>query len=209
MRRVTPILPLIACIPAALLAAGSAHAGPELRKSDVKNVVMDAMPDIRRCGMDLKGETVTVKWRIEQQGNVTNVQVAGRHANDDVGKCLKREVSQLRFGHSIKSTPVAFPFKLGTLKKDEKPPPASSGALTKKDLDGLLEIVEGDLKKCGDGVASTRFTIKPSGQVRDVKVSDVDDKTEDCVKRKVSRLRFPPPSKPTEVRRSFSLDDAT
>jgi hypothetical protein len=206
MRHVTPILLLIACAPIGLLATG-ANAGPELKKSDVKNVVMDAMPDIRRCGMDLKGETVTVKWVIEPEGNVTDVAVQGKRANDDIGRCLKRQVSQLRFGHSVKNTPVAFPFKLGTIKKDEKPPAASNGTLSKKDLDGLLEIVEGDLKKCGDGVANTRFTIKPSGQVRDVKVTDVDQKTEDCVTRKVSRLRFPPPTKPTEVRRSFTLSE--
>lgn len=206
MRHVTPILLLIACAPAGLL-AGEVNAGPELKKSDVKNIVMDAMPDIRRCGMDLKGETVVVKWRIEPEGNVSDVSVQGKHASDDVGRCLRREVGQLRFGHSIKSTPVAFPFKLGTIKKDEKPPAASNGTLSKKDLDGLLEIVEGDLKKCGDGVANTRFMIKPSGQVRDVKVTDVDEKTESCVKSKVSRLRFPPPTKPTEVRRSFSLNE--
>lgn len=206
MRHVTPILLLIACVPAGFV-AGAAHAGPELKKSDVKNVVMDSMPDIRRCGMDLKGETVTVKWVIEPEGNVTDVAVQGKRANDEIGRCLKKQVSELRFGHSIKSTPVAFPFKLGTIKKDEKPPAASNGTLSKKDLDGLLEIVEGDLKKCGDGVAQTRFTIKPSGQVRDVKVTDVDEKTEDCVKRKVSRLRFPPPTKPTDVRRSFSLSE--
>ncbi len=206
MRHVTPILLLIACVPAGFV-SGTAHAGPELKKSDVKNVVMDSMPDIRRCGMDLKGETVTVKWVIEPEGNVTDVAVQGKRANDDIGRCLKREVSQLRFGHSVKSTPIAFPFRLGTIKKDEKPPAASNGTLSKKDLDGLLEIVEGDLKKCGDGVANTRFTIKPSGQVRDVKVTDVDEKTEDCVKRKVSRLRFPPPTKPTDVRRSFSLSE--
>lgn len=206
MRHVTPILLLIACAPAGFV-AGAAHAGPELKKSDVKNVVMDSMPDIRRCGMDLRGETVTVKWVIEPEGNVTDVAVQGKRANDEIGRCLKKQVSELRFGHSIKSTPIAFPFKLGTIKKDEKPPAASNGTLSKKDLDGLLEIVEGDLKKCGDGVAHTRFTIKPSGQVRDVKVTDVDEKTEDCVKRKVSRLRFPPPTKPTDVRRSFSLSE--
>lgn len=206
MRHVTPILLLIACAPFGLL-AGGANAGPELKKSDVKNVIMDAMPDIRRCGMDLKGETVRVKWVIEPEGNVSDVAVQGKRANDDIGRCLKKQLAQLRFGHSIKRTPVAFPFKLGTLKKDAKPPTASNGTLSKKDLDGLLEIVAGDLKKCGDGVAHTRFTIKPSGQVRDVKVTDVDEKTEDCVKRKVSRLRFPPPTKPTDVRRSFSLSE--
>ena len=200
MRRITPILLVIACLPAAPL-----WAGPELKKSDVRDVVMETMPEVRRCGS--KDETVNVRFRIEPEGNVTRIAILGAHASDGVGKCMKKQIAAMRFGHSIKATPVSFPFTIGNAAPATHLSAKGSGKLTKKDLDGLLEILEGDLKKCGDGVANTTFTIKPTGKVGDVKVDDVDEKTEDCVTRKVSRVRFPAPNKPTAVARAFSLEE--
>lgn len=201
MSRITPILLVVACFPAAPLLAG-----PELKKSDVREVVMDTMADVRRCGA--KDETVNVRFRIQPEGNVTGVVVEGAHAGDAVGKCMKKHIAAMRFGHSIKSTPVTFPFTLGNAAPATHLSAKGSGKLTKKDLDGLLEILESDLKKCGDGIANTTFTIKPTGKVGDVKVDDVDEKTEDCVTRRVSRVRFPAPKKPTAVARAFSLEES-
>lgn len=201
MSRITPILLVVACYPAAPLLAG-----PELKKSEVRSVVMETMPDIRRCGS--KDETVNVRFRIEGDGRVTRIAIEGDHKSDPVGKCMKKHIAAMRFGHSIKSTPVTFPFTLGNAAPATHLAAKGSGRLTRKDLDGLLEILESDLKKCGDGVANTTFTIKPTGKVGNVKVDDVDEKTGDCVTRKVSSVRFPAPKKPTAVARAFSLEES-
>lgn len=201
MSRITPIVLLAACVSASPLLAG-----PELKKSDVRDTISEAIPEIRRCGT--KDEVVEARFRIEPQGNVTHVTIAAPHASDAVGKCMKKHIAAMRFGHSVKFTPVTFPFTLGSAAPSTHMSAKGSGKLTKKDLDGLLEILEGNLKKCGDGVANTTFVIRPTGKVGDVKVDDVDAKTSDCVSRKVSRVRFPAPTKPTSVARAFSLEES-
>lgn len=208
MSRITPILLLIACIH-----AGPALAGPELKKSEVKRLIEEATPDIVSCGADLPAETIVARFTIQPEGGVGLVRIDGRHSDDDVGRCMKRRIGAVRFGHSIKSTPVSYPFHVG--KGDAKAAKASrangewkgSGQLTKKDLDGLLDILEGDIKRCGEGTARTKFTIRKDGKVRDVRVADVDPKTEDCVSRKVSKVRFPAPAKNTHVDHAFDLDE--
>jgi hypothetical protein len=206
MSRITPILLVVGCAP--LFVSGSAWAGPELSKNDVKRIIVDALPEMRRCSPDMNGGKLIAHWTIEPEGNVTGVKLDGDHADDAIGKCVRKKISELRFGHSIKRTPVTAPIQLGDVvtRQDKDAAKASSGKLTKKDLDGLLDILAGEIKECGDdGAVRAKFTIRPTGRVKDLKVKDADKKTEACVKSKISRVRFPAPDKATNVNRKFDL----
>lgn len=193
---------IIAVLIGTYLAAAPLLAGPLLTKAAVRTVVMEAVPEVSRCATN--DETVNIRFVIEAEGHVTGVVVLGKHGADAIGTCMQGVIAALRFGHSIKSTPVSFPFPLGNA---EPPAFRGSGQLSKKNLDGLLEILASDLKDCGEGAAHTTFTIKPTGRVANLQVMDVDNKlTRDCVTRKVGRLRFPAPATPTDIARVFSLE---
>lgn len=202
MRHLTLILLATACFPAL--------AGPGLTKSRVLETIKEGLPAIEPCGRELSApETVDVRFLIDVEGGVHMVKVEGRHADDHIGRCLKKEVGALRFSHGLRPTPVKYPFKLGGGVAKNQPPPTTkmSGRLTQKDLDGLLKIISDDLQRCGEGVAQTEFTIKKTGKVGDVRVRDVDAETGKCVSTHLSRARFPAPARPTLVQRNFSLDE--
>ena len=75
-------------------------------------------------------------------------------------------------------------------------------------LGELQRDYERNIKKCGDGEVKAKFTINPAGRVKDVKVDEADEKTSECVSMRISRVRFPPPDKATNVTRTFDLGDA-
>jgi hypothetical protein len=209
MSHVTRTLPVSACVLSALFGAGALIASPpaaarELTKAEVKEVVVAAMPELRRCGISLKASTVTASWLIEADGSVSRVSFEDKKLDPGVRRCLHKRIAALDFPISDKRMPVTFPIKLGHGKHGAIAA-TSSGKLTKKDLDGLLQSVEADLRKCGEGVAQTRFIIQQNGTVGDVVVDDVDEKTGECVRKKVTRLRFPAPARPLDVRRTFTL----
>ena len=213
-----------------LVAALPAVAAPVRGKSEILKVVKAAEKDIVGCGDDLHGEVVKVKWVIGEDGFVRNVKVLGAHENDSVGTCMEIEVKNLRFAPADKSTPISFPFKMsgrsmarqgssGSKAVIAGDKPASTktvqaktskltGKLDKTTLNGLLTILEDDLKRCGSGTVQTRFTIRPTGKVGNLKIASADDdKVETCVHKRIARVRFPAPDKPTQVQRAFSLDN--
>lgn len=195
---------------ALVVASVPALAGPGLSRGRVREILKEAQPAMEPCGKGLPApETIDVRFVIDVEGGVHLVKVEGKHADDAVGRCLKKEVGALRFSHGLKPTPVRYPFKLGGGAAREEPAPTTrlSGSLTQKDLDGLLKIISEDLQRCGEGVAQTEFTIKKTGKVGDVRVREVDADTGKCVSTRLSRARFPAPARPTRVQRQFSLDE--
>lgn len=206
MSHITPILPLIACV----LATPAFAEGGRSRDA-VSRTLQQAAPGIVSCGAGFAAETVRARFVIEAEGNVRSVRLDGQHADDDVGECMKRRIQAIRFDAAAGPTNVIYPFEIG--RGDWRSARASwargtwkgSGQLSKKTLDGLLATLASDVRKCGEGKARTRFTIRRDGKVRDVRAADVDAKTEQCVIGRLSRVRFPAPSQATHVDHSFEL----
>lgn len=197
MTRITLLIAALLCLPA--------QAAPsKLSKNAVLSVMKKGMPGVLACGEDLV-EDVKVRFTITKQGHVRSVKVQGKHAKDDVGRCMKQRIAALKFPASAKATPVTFPFRFGASVAAQ--PALRPNKLARKDLDGLLDILEDDLKRCGEGEVTARFQIQPTGKAGDVQVVDTDEQTSACVSKRISRVRFPTAAEPTPVERTFSLDE--
>jgi hypothetical protein len=198
MIRITTLALALIALPAA--------AAPGLSRSSVQSTMKRATPDVLACGTGLDDEVVA-KFTISPSGAVGRIKIEGPHAKDAVGKCMKQHLAALQFPAADKATPVRYPFQFWASAKAQPAARSATTRLARSDLEALLNVLEDDLKKCGDGTAKTSFLIEPTGKPKDVVVQDVDDKTSDCVSKRISRVRFPATQKPTNVQREFSLED--
>lgn len=99
--------------------ASSSGAKDKLDKSDVLNTIKAYVGRVNTCQKtqntnNLTG-TMKVKFLIKPNGSVTNVEVAsGEFAGTDVGRCVVKAVSGMRFPATTAkdNVPVTYPFKL-------------------------------------------------------------------------------------------------
>jgi hypothetical protein len=186
------------------LAPPAAGKTAERTRAAVQAKLKAALPDVLACGPSID-DTVVARFKVAPDGSVRGVRITGPQAKTPVGKCIKQGLTALKFAPAANSTPVTYPFRFGASAAAQAP---TTGKLARKDLDGLLDVLEGDLKKCGAGEVRASFVVKPSGHTDDVKIADADDaKTEDCVTKRISRVRFPAAAKPTSVQRTFTLTE--
>ncbi len=203
MMRITTLLVALAISSLSLPAAA---ADPGLSREAVQSTMKRATPDVLACGQGQDDEVVA-KFTITPAGTVRRVTIEGAHAKSALGKCMKQRLAAVQFPKAEKSTPVRYPFQLWASAKAQPAARVFAKRLARADLDALLNVLEGDLKKCGDGTARATFQIEPNGKPKDVVVQEVDEKTSDCVTKRISRVRFPQASGATPVDRSFKLQE--
>lgn len=201
MMRITTVL----AVALASLSAAPAAAAPGLSRAVVQSTIQRATPDVLACGKGLDDEVVA-RFTITTSGAVRSIKIEGAHAKDPVGKCMKQQLAALKFPAAEKATPVRYPFQFWASAKAQPAARAGAKKLARSDLDALLQVLEDDVKKCGDGVARTSFRIEPTGKPRDVVVAEVDAEAAACVSKRISRVRFPAAQKPTAVERAFRLE---
>jgi hypothetical protein len=201
MTQITCSLVVVGCL---TLASTASASPPERSRAAVLATLRQALPSVLACGPSID-DTVTARFSVSPEGAVRRVKVLGPHAKTPVGKCMKKELAALKFTPAGKSTPVSYPFRFGASAAAQAP---NTGKLARRDLDGLLDVLEGDLKKCGEGEVRASFTVKTDGRPDRVEVADAaDEKTQDCVTKRIARVRFPTALKPTNVSRTFALAD--